>query len=493
MKVRFYLLNIFVLFSFFSFGQLVEATFPPLNNAPVPKMLFKDALNQKKQDKSTPCGVDTLYYARYNNTYVLGYQRLTIGSNSGAGLFFNVDDTVWLHGFNFNAYAYLGFGLVSQNVTCRVYYANSNGTPAGVALASTTHQINATSISINGTRQRVSFANPVMLLSDFVVTVEVPNTNNSVVVFSNDWRNNDGLGMNYSCVKLSNGWSNNLVIQSTDTVPFDADFYLEPVVEYKMSAQYDHGLNSCLGNGKPFKFVNTTTFALNPQFSKEVLDSTLDDNFIWDYGDGSNLDTVVHGENTFPHTLGFFVNLDGEFTTWTGSTCRDDSTIFLEAGDVQAAFDVSNNGLVVSFKDKSLNPKFWEWDFGDGTPTSNAQNPNHVYQANGVYPVKLKVRNRGCVDSLTIALNLEFIGIDENAKPEISISPNPAREFLDVNIEYSGQERMTYEIYGIDGSLKESGRIQNKQRLPLDSYSQGVYFLKVLLPQDVITKRFVVE
>ncbi|KKN31785.1 hypothetical protein LCGC14_0820380 [marine sediment metagenome] len=55
---------------------------------------------------------------------------------------------------------------------------------------------------------------------------------------------------------------------------------------------------------------------------------------------------------------------------------------------VQAVFPAS-----IQFTDTSTgNPTKWFWDFGDGT-SSDSQNPLHVYQAQGVYSVKLKAWN----------------------------------------------------------------------------------------------------
>ena len=48
----------------------------------------------------------------------------------------------------------------------------------------------------------------------------------------------------------------------------------------------------------------------------------------------------------------------------------------------------------VEFTDGSTNsPTSWEWDFGDGSPVSNEQNPVHVYVLPGSYYPRLKVGN----------------------------------------------------------------------------------------------------
>ena len=51
--------------------------------------------------------------------------------------------------------------------------------------------------------------------------------------------------------------------------------------------------------------------------------------------------------------------------------------------------------LSVTFDDASTGANLvsWEWDFGDDSPLSNAQNPVHPYAAAGLYDVSLKVCN----------------------------------------------------------------------------------------------------
>ncbi|MBP7210492.1 MAG: PKD domain-containing protein, partial [Paludibacteraceae bacterium] len=50
--------------------------------------------------------------------------------------------------------------------------------------------------------------------------------------------------------------------------------------------------------------------------------------------------------------------------------------------------------LVVQFTDQSTNnPTVWQWNFGDGSPVSNLQHPQHNYTTPGTYSVSLFVEN----------------------------------------------------------------------------------------------------
>lgn len=72
--------------------------------------------------------------------------------------------------------------------------------------------------------------------------------------------------------------------------------------------------------------------------------------------------------------------------------------------------------LTRKFENKSILAQTFEWNFGDGTATSNKMNPQHTYAASGVYFVHLHVTNDGCFDDYTDTI--EVIG--ENADFTIS-------------------------------------------------------------------------
>lgn len=62
--------------------------------------------------------------------------------------------------------------------------------------------------------------------------------------------------------------------------------------------------------------------------------------------------------------------------------------------------------LTVKFKDLSENATGWNWDFGDGT-NSTQQNPEHTYSASGYYRVMLTVSNEYGTDVKRIGINVQ--------------------------------------------------------------------------------------
>lgn len=125
---------------------------------------------------------------------------------------------------------------------------------------------------------------------------------------------------------------------------------------------------------------------------------------IWDYdfgdGNGSATNNPFH---IYPS--------DGLYTVEQVVTnifgCKDSTTLdVLIYPQPQAGF--TNNTVcaedVVNFADTTLgNATSWSWDFGDGTGTSNQQNPTYVYDLGGTYSVTLIAGNSaGCLDTTVV-------------------------------------------------------------------------------------------
>jgi PKD repeat protein len=60
----------------------------------------------------------------------------------------------------------------------------------------------------------------------------------------------------------------------------------------------------------------------------------------------------------------------------------------------------ADNYLSINFTNASQNAKTYEWDFGDGSASTD-ENPSHTYSAVGVYAVRLKAKGDGGENSVT--------------------------------------------------------------------------------------------
>ncbi|MEO9211032.1 MAG: PKD domain-containing protein, partial [Ginsengibacter sp.] len=140
--------------------------------------------------------------------------------------------------------------------------------------------------------------------------------------------------------------------------------------------------------------------------------------WLWLFGDGtsSSAQNPIH---TYGDTGSFTIKL-----TTINDGCASVKTIpqYIHVKGPIANFSSTQDCAILgqtTFKDASIIPETWSWDFGDGI-TSNLQNPTHVFATTGNYSVALTVKNSttGCVNT-----NSKIVKII-NEKADFSIS-NP--------------------------------------------------------------------
>lgn len=154
------------------------------------------------------------------------------------------------------------------------------------------------------------------------------------------------------------------------------------------------------------------------------------DSWIWDFGDGSPVSNVQNpshayaGPGTYPVTLtvgtGSCQSLPYTFNVIIypkpASNFSFPNVVCLPSGSTQFT-DLSVPGA-----GNTINT--WLWNFGDGSPTSNVQNPVHVYSGTGPYSVQLTVTtNIGCTDTKTLSVNTIYAEPQAafNSVPEVCV------------------------------------------------------------------------
>lgn len=140
----------------------------------------------------------------------------------------------------------------------------------------------------------------------------------------------------------------------------------------------------------------------------------------WNFGDGSPLNTSVSPDHFYGNDGTYSVTL----TVTNPANCTNSSTQLVNVSTVPVAnFSTGSTclGSVSSFTDLSTGiTSSWEWDFGDGSPVSNAQNPTHTYAATGTYTVQLIAQaGNGCSDTTTLP---------------ITVTPIPTADFSFVSV-----------------------------------------------------------
>lgn len=145
---------------------------------------------------------------------------------------------------------------------------------------------------------------------------------------------------------------------------------------------------------------------------------------------------------------------------------------------LQPAFSYTSSGNTFQFSYTGTGPYTTiSWDFGDGTPVANADNPTHTYTASGSYTVCATV-NDDCGSNATCqTINISGTGINNNPGfAGISIHPNPAAQQLMIDHAEAG---MVLDIYNTTGSLVLHTRLKaGKNNVDVSSLSSGMYLIR---------------
>ncbi len=148
----------------------------------------------------------------------------------------------------------------------------------------------------------------------------------------------------------------------------------------------------------------------------------------------------------------------------------------------------TSNGNV-DFTSTSTNDVTYEWSFGDGN-SSTLENPSHTYSgSNNTYIVELIIYSTDSCFSDTIikTINIATTGIkDMNNKNNLTIYPNPAKDFIEVKTDLKYNS-----ISIIDVTGKTVQQINSETKIDVSHLTTGIYFIKAIGEEDTAIRKFV--
>ncbi len=137
---------------------------------------------------------------------------------------------------------------------------------------------------------------------------------------------------------------------------------------------------------RPTALFSFTQKELTVNFTNSSLNAT---SYSWDFGDGKT-STSKNPTHTYSSYGTFKVTLTAKSGTLANSISHN---VILTEQALSASFTYKvAHPLKVILTNTSTNATSYEWDFGDGT-TSTEKNPTHKYSTIGVYRVKLTAKN----------------------------------------------------------------------------------------------------
>lgn len=164
-----------------------------------------------------------------------------------------------------------------------------------------------------------------------------------------------------------------------------------------------------------------------------------------------------------------------------------------------AGFSYSANGNAIDFVDHSLNAESYSWNFGDGD-TSNLQNPSHTYVEGVNYVVSQTISNL-CFEN-SVQDTIQFVtGISENVNNSsvVKVYPNPTNGKFIVVVDAQGNyNRVYYKVFDVNGKVISRSEVMEEnglfsKQIDLSSFTNGIYFLRIYLDDQVVDKTIVKE
>jgi len=161
-----------------------------------------------------------------------------------------------------------------------------------------------------------------------------------------------------------------------------------------------------------------------PQSTVDIVNETNNGiwNYSWDFGDNATSTEKDPASHTYSTWGEYLISLTSLSINCTNTTTQ---SIRIFPPKPKAYFSASDNGCVpwtFSFRDTSLWPTSWYWEFDDGG-TSSEQHPSYTYTKPGTFNVKLTIKGEGGTD-------YTYRTVYVYPKPEISFAYNPALVML---------------------------------------------------------------
>lgn len=181
-----------------------------------------------------------------------------------------------------------------------------------------------------------------------------------------------------------------------------------------------------------------------------------------------------------------------------GSNSFTQTSYIVVNGVPTPSFSTSANFNVVTFSNNSTNATSYEWNFGDGN-TSTEANPTHTYVDGGQYEVTLTATNDCGFNSTTIEITVQANGTEEiPGINRFDVFPNPNGGRFTLIMEGAPQAQLELNFTNVLGQVLRSEKVSfstgslTKDFL-FNDLAAGVYVLQVKSGEKALFKKIVIE
>lgn len=172
--------------------------------------------------------------------------------------------------------------------------------------------------------------------------------------------------------------------------------------------------------------------------------------------------------NVNPNTATYFHNIADQVVLPNKPQWR------INTFDLNANFEYQHNNNTVHFTNTAANFTALEWDFGDGT-TSSENNPVHLFTSGGQKTVTLKAFRNGCVEIIEKQIDLGTLTSAAFTTAGLMLYPNPAGTVLNItNNEPASGIRI---VNTVGQEMYRNAQQQHDWKIDVSGYATGIYFI----------------
>ncbi|MCB0520828.1 MAG: PKD domain-containing protein [Lewinellaceae bacterium] len=216
---------------------------------------------------------------------------------------------------------------------------------------------------------------------------------------------------------------------------------------------------------------------LTVQFHNESTGGNLS-GYIWSFPGGipsssNELNPVV--TYSLPGTYDVFLTVQNPFGEHTSS---EQGFVVVKPSPV-ADFTHEMEGKTIQFYNTSINGTSYQWDFGDGSYSTEA-NPVHTFVLDGIFDVSLTVSNGYCGSAISHELFINVSGVQEEILNGVNIFPNPVHNQLTISLNGTAPSRVECILRDMNGRTWQQFEFSGSTTvLEMENLPSGIYFVEL--------------
>lgn len=170
--------------------------------------------------------------------------------------------------------------------------------------------------------------------------------------------------------------------------------------------------------------------------------------------------------------------LDSGVFLSTESLCGEGA--FAPMGNFEAGVD----GNTVTIQSNARYAISYNWDFGDGSTSTQRNPPAHTYTQDGTYTITLNATNSCCTTRFTqtVTIGSATGNNTPTAQTILQVYPNPT---TNGKVQVQTPNATTLQLYDITGKLLTTIN-QSSTTFDLNNFGKGIYLVKATLPNGQV-------